>query len=34
MERDAKEAARGRNNKDVETWKGDIDKETSTMVTS
>ncbi len=30
--RDAKEAARGRNNRDAETWKGDISKETSTLV--
>jgi len=32
--RDAKEAARARTAKDVETWKGDIAKETSTLVTN
>jgi hypothetical protein len=33
--RDAKEAARSsRTAKDVETWKGDIAKETSTLVTN
>lgn len=32
--RDAKEAARARGNKDTETWKGDISKETSTLVTN
>jgi dihydropyrimidine dehydrogenase (NADP+) len=32
--RDAKEAARGRTNRDTETWKGDISKETSTLVTN
>ena len=32
--RDAKEAARGRNNRDAETWKGDISAETATLVTT
>jgi hypothetical protein len=32
--RQAKEAARGARAKDVETWKGDIAKETSTLVTN
>src|SRR5262249_5289534 len=30
--RDAKEAARSRGNRDTETWKGDISKETSGLV--
>ena len=32
--RDAKEAARARTARDAETWKGDIAKETSTLVTN
>ena len=32
--RDAKEAARSRSNRDADTWKGDISKETSTLVTN
>ncbi|MCU0881926.1 MAG: DUF3333 domain-containing protein [Hyphomonadaceae bacterium] len=32
--RDAKEAARSRTARDAETWKGDIAKETSTLVTN
>jgi len=32
--RDAKEAARARTAKDVETWNGDIAKETQTLVTN
>jgi dihydropyrimidine dehydrogenase (NADP+) len=32
--RDAKEAARGRSNRDAETWKGDISAETATLVTT
>ncbi len=32
--RDAKEAARSRSARDAETWKGDIAKETSTLVTN
>jgi dihydropyrimidine dehydrogenase (NADP+) len=32
--RDAKEAARARTARDVDTWKGDIAQETSTLVTN
>jgi len=32
--RDAKEAARSRSARDAETWRGDIAKETSTLVTN
>jgi hypothetical protein len=32
--RDAKEAARSRSGRDAETWKGEIAKETSTLVTN
>ena len=32
--RDAKEAARSRTGRDAETWKGEIAKETSTLVTN